>query len=85
MREAITPIQFAHAVHATLGYRQRGDGTSTYEAARYACAEGYISDQWVIPILSFINDSPASAEAWCERVRDEALVRTAAKMETTHD
>lgn len=84
MKREISPVEFATAVRYTLDYRARGDGMSSYEAADYACSEAFISKDWIIPILSFINDSPSSAEAWCERMQEESLQRIALRIKAPY-
>lgn len=79
-RRQITPVEFASALRDAQG-RRACQSVSTFEAVRRAVVERGLSDDWSAPLLGFINDSPASAEAWAERVTNDALDRAAGRIE----
>ena len=82
MRRLITPVQFAELIRAAQTYRVRE--CSCIEAATQACRHLGLSDDWAAPLLGFLNDSPTIAEAWADRMFDEALDRAYARAEQEH-
>lgn len=78
-RRSIDPVDMANLIRKAQMYR--AEGCSQIESARAACLLFSISDDWAAPILGFLNDSPSIAEAWAERMFNEALDRAAARME----
>lgn len=80
MRKLITPVDFANVLCTAQALRSNGT-VSKVEACRRACHEHGVSDDWMMPVLSFINDSPAAADAWAERMFNEEYARIAARVE----
>lgn len=79
MRNLIQPLDFANLVATAQALRYSGQ--SKIEAARRSCHEHGISDDWSVPLISFINDSPSAADHWSERIFDQSLSRMAAQVE----
>ena len=79
-RRLIEPIDFANLVRSAQGLRMAPGGAGKIVAAQQACDDHGISRDWSVPLLGFLNDSPASAESWAERVSSEAFARMAARM-----
>jgi hypothetical protein len=73
VKRNINPIEFAAAIRAAQSYRV--NGASQIAEATHACRQQGISDDWAAPLLAFLNDSPSTAEAWADRMYNEALDR----------
>lgn len=73
MKRQLTPVEFAQLLRGAQTNRTGGD--SQIAACRNACLMLGISDDWAAPLLGFLNDSPSTAEAWADRMYNEALDR----------